>query len=396
MMFYGDPNNIVMGMFSLLRDAIKEADISGEVDFDRFDAVIILHAGSMWQSDILYDSPFDLPAVYISGADIVFGEPIRAGDKEFIDGIIYSETANQDGGIAYTQGGLAHEFGHQLGLYDLYDTSGRTMGMGGWALMGTGNWNMSGLVPPHHAGYNAYTRYNISPNNDYANWVYFNQTLEITNDTNNIKLKYMGANEDSSYKLVKIPINAHEYFLIENRYAFMSPDTISENLDSNGFRQWKDGVLVNVNDYDVSLPLEINTGGLAIYHIDESIIVADSGMNEINAGVIKGIDMEEADKVQDFEMSYYDITDFEKVFMGSKYDVFYRGGINNSFTPNTMPSTNANNKANSHIWIYDISLPDTLMTFSVKFNYRLDGFPYEMNTLPDVNAPVMEEIGGKK
>ncbi len=184
MMFYGDPNNIVMGMFSLLRDAIKEADISGDVDFDRFDAVIILHAGSMWQSDILYDSPFDLPAVYISGADIVFGEPIRAGDKEFIDGIIYSETANQDGGIAYIQGGLVHEFGHQLGLYDLYDTSGRTMGMGGWALMGTGNWNMSGLVPPHHAGYNAYTRYNINPNNDYANWVYFNQTLEVTNDTN--------------------------------------------------------------------------------------------------------------------------------------------------------------------------------------------------------------------
>ncbi len=387
MMYYGDTINIVQGMFSLLRDGIKEAEMAG-LDFTPYDCIIIFHAGSMWQTDMLYDSPFDLPAVYISGADIVFGEPIKAGSREYIDGIIYSETANQDGGYAYIQGGLVHEFGHQLGLYDLYDTSSRTMGMGGWALMGTGNWNMSGLVPPHHAGYNAYTKYNINPNSTYSNWIYFNQTLEITENTENISIKYLGANEDSSIKLVKIPINAQEYFIIENRYAFMSSDTLTDNPDSNGFRVWKDGVLVSVNDYDVSLPLDINTGGLAIYHIDQTIIAADSGMNEINAGEIKGIDMEEADMVQDFEMSFYDITDIDKVFTGSMYDVFYRGGVNSSFTPNTKPNTDANNKGKSHIWIYDISMPDTIMTFSVLFNYRLEGFPFTLSSEPDVNAPV--------
>lgn len=393
MKFYGDTINIVQGMFSLLRDAIKEAEIAG-LDFTPYDCVIIFHAGSMWQTDMLYDSPFDLPAVYISGADIVFGEPIKAGSREYIDGIIYSETGNQDNGIAYIQGGLVHEFGHQLGLYDLYDTSGRTMGMGGWALMGTGNWNMSGLVPPHHAGYNAYTKYNINPNNNYSNWIYFNQTLTVDSDTEDIKIKYLGANEDTSYKMIKVPINANEYFLIENRFAYMSPDTISDNPDSNGFRVWKDGVLIDVNDYDVSLPLEINTGGLAIYHIDQSIIVADSGMNEINAGYIKGIDMEEADGVQDFEMDLYDITDVDKVFNGSAQDVFYRGGVNASFTPNTMPNTAANNGGKSHIWIYDISMPDTLMTFSVLYDYRIGNFPFTLNSEPDVNAPVPVSIAG--
>ncbi|HAV92542.1 TPA: hypothetical protein DCW38_05100, partial [candidate division WOR-3 bacterium] len=133
----------------MLRDALFEAEMEGGIDFTKYDAVIIFHAGSMWQTDYLYDSPFDLPAVYVQGADYVFGQPITVGGKSFNDGIIYSETGNQDGGTAFIQGGLAHEFAHQLGIYDLYDTSGRRMGMGGWALQGTGNWNLNGLVPPH-------------------------------------------------------------------------------------------------------------------------------------------------------------------------------------------------------------------------------------------------------
>ncbi len=37
-------------------------------------------------------------------------------------------------------GTMAHEFGHALGLPDLYDTSGETEGLGQWGLMGSGNW----------------------------------------------------------------------------------------------------------------------------------------------------------------------------------------------------------------------------------------------------------------
>ncbi|MDD3803881.1 MAG: hypothetical protein PHW02_05815 [bacterium] len=396
MVYYGDTTNYVLGLFSLFRDALLTAEMSGGINFTDFDAVIIFHAGSMWQTDYNYDSPFDLPAVYVQGADYVFGQPVSVGGKSFNDGVIYSETANQDGGYAFIQGGLAHEFAHQLGIYDLYDTSGRRMGMGGWALQGTGNWNLNGLVPPHQGSYNAGARFNANPNSDYSNWIYFNQTVTVDNDTARLKIKYLGANEDSSVKIYRVPINSHEWYHIENRFAYMNPDTISSDLDSNGFRVWKDGVLVKIDDYDMSLPCPIDSGGLAIYHIDESIILADSGYNMINGGEVFGIDMEEGDMVQDFELDFYDVYDIEKAFYGSYQDLFFEGGVNDRFTPKTNPNTKANNEGNSHVYIYDISRSDTIMTFSVLYDYRVNGFPFKLNTMSDVNSPQIADIGGKK
>ena len=44
-----------------------------------------------------------------------------------------------------------HEFGHQLGLPDLYDTTpdqnGNSQGLGAWDIMATGVWNANGYVP---------------------------------------------------------------------------------------------------------------------------------------------------------------------------------------------------------------------------------------------------------
>ncbi|MGE3062774.1 MAG: T9SS type A sorting domain-containing protein [bacterium] len=396
MVYYGDTTNYVLGLFSLFRDALLEAEIKGGIDFQQFDAVIVFHAGSMWQTDYNYDSPFDLPAVYVQGADYVFGQPITVGGKSFNDAVIYSETANQDGGYAFIQGGLVHEFAHQLGIYDLYDTSGRRMGMGGWALQGTGNWNLNGLVPPHQGSYNAGAKFNANPNSDYSNWIYFNQTITIDRDTTRLKIKYLGANEDSSAKIFRIPINSHEWYHIENRFAYMNPDTLSDRPDSNGFRVWKDGVLVKVDDYDMSLPCPIDSGGLAIYHIDETIILADSGYNMINGGDILGIDMEEADMVQDFELDFYDVYDIEKAFYGSYQDLFFEGGVNDRFTPKTNPNTTANNRGNSHVYIYDVSRSDTLMTFSVLYDFRVKGFPFALKTASDVGSPKVTEIDGKK
>jgi len=396
MLYYGDTINMVAGLFNLFKDALKEAEVTGGVDFQKYDCVIIFHAGSMWQTDYNGDSPFDLAAVYILGADAVFGEQVTVGGKSFNDGIIYSETGNQDGGYAFIQGGLVHEFGHQLGLYDLYDVSGVTMGMGGWAVHGTGNWNLDGMVPPHHAGYNAASIFNANPNSDYPSWIYFNQTTTIDKDTQNVKIKYLGSNEDTSLKLVKIPINAYEYYIVENRFVYQNPDTSSSNPDSNGFRVWKDGVLVKVDDYDISLPPDIGSGGLAVYHIDKTIIDADSGYNELNVWPNYAVLMEEADMVQDFQTNFYDVTDLEKVFYGSPYDLFFKGGVNDMFTPKTIPNTKENNGGNSHIYIYNVSPPDTVMTFSLLYDYKVKGFPFYMNTAADVNSPVVKEINGKQ
>ena len=44
------------------------------------------------------------------------------------------------GGGQQTMGVFAHEFGHALGLPDLYDTTYNSEGVGEWSLMGYGSW----------------------------------------------------------------------------------------------------------------------------------------------------------------------------------------------------------------------------------------------------------------
>ncbi len=48
----------------------------------------------------------------------------------------------ENGGV----GVFTHEFGHDLGLPDLYDTSGGENGTGFWTLMSSGSWMGDGTV----------------------------------------------------------------------------------------------------------------------------------------------------------------------------------------------------------------------------------------------------------
>jgi immune inhibitor A len=52
-------------------------------------------------------------------------------------------TEPEDGRV----GVFLHEFGHVLGLPDLYDTSYRSEGVGNWCLMGGGSWGGGGNKP---------------------------------------------------------------------------------------------------------------------------------------------------------------------------------------------------------------------------------------------------------
>jgi M6 family metalloprotease-like protein len=61
------------------------------------------------------------------------------------------ESESQDGYLFGMTGVICHEFGHQLGLPDLYDTTpeenGNGQGLGSWDIMSTGVWNANGFVP---------------------------------------------------------------------------------------------------------------------------------------------------------------------------------------------------------------------------------------------------------
>ncbi|HSG27765.1 MAG TPA: immune inhibitor A domain-containing protein, partial [Candidatus Krumholzibacterium sp.] len=84
------------------------------------------------------------------------GLPLSTQDPSANGGFILVDEYNMapavscDGGLIEI-GVFCHEFGHFLGLPDLYDTFGRS-GIGYWGLMGTGAWNTPDS-PAHLCGW---------------------------------------------------------------------------------------------------------------------------------------------------------------------------------------------------------------------------------------------------
>jgi M6 family metalloprotease-like protein len=378
MKYYGDPQNFVLGFFKLLRDAVEVADYT--VDFSEFDEIIVFHAGAPWQTDVLGDSPYDLVGAEGSGMHQLFGSYLLADGDTIDAAILMPETSFQDGYASYLQGTLCHEFGHSLGLFDLYDVSGETMGMGSWDLMGTGNWNSAGLVPPRLCAYN---RIKLG----------FDNPAVIDRAYNSLPIKWAGSQDSTTPRIYKIPINGDEYFLIENRFTYINPDTFhyvlpcTTNIDSNGYRVWKDNVFISVDDYESSLPPAYNSGGLAIWHIDDQKISRAETLNTVNVGYPKGIDLEEADGIQDFEKNIYRIQNITAAFYGSPLDVFSSEGFNTGFSATTDPNTQDNFGNWTGITISNISAPDTIMYFDVSFNRVVANFPKKFGGKMDVISP---------
>ncbi|MCK4538994.1 MAG: M6 family metalloprotease domain-containing protein [Candidatus Krumholzibacteria bacterium] len=77
-------------------------------------------------------------------------DPAANGGTILIDDYNIAPAVSCEGGLIEI-GVFCHEFGHFLGLPDLYDTYGRS-GIGHWGLMGTGNWN-SPESPSHLCGW---------------------------------------------------------------------------------------------------------------------------------------------------------------------------------------------------------------------------------------------------
>ncbi len=144
-------------------------------------------------------------------------------------------------------GVFAHELGHDFGLPDLYDTTGDTVGIGVWGVMGTGSWNgvPEGTSPSH---FTAWSKAKLG-------W------LELTEIESVLVPASIPRVEDNAlaYKLpIKVsPAGNEEYFIVENRQRV---------------------------GFDSGLP----SGGLLIWHVDET-----RENNDVAA--FRLVDLEEAD-----------------------------------------------------------------------------------------------------
>ncbi len=135
----------------LARHAVDAAN--NNVDFSDFDndgdgevdALFIVHAG---------------PGAEVFGRNEVGANYIWSHKWQFpavrLDGVTASSYAMQPESGAISV--FCHEFGHLLGLPDLYDIDYSSQGIGEWGLMGKGTWchregDLPGTCPSHMIGW---------------------------------------------------------------------------------------------------------------------------------------------------------------------------------------------------------------------------------------------------
>lgn len=149
-------------------------------------------------------------------------------------------------------GVVCHELGHLLGLPDLYDTVDGRAGIGGWGLMGTGAWGGDGQHPASPSWPCAWSRVQLG-------W------CEVTDVRQDADVSLRAIQVADEVLRVRDPDQpAGESWLIENRLRL---------------------------GYDASLP----ASGLLIWHVDDQIIASTRHLNEVNAGPVLGVALEQAD-----------------------------------------------------------------------------------------------------
>jgi M6 family metalloprotease-like protein len=134
-----------------------------------------------------------------------------------------------DGKTMIQIGVFAHEFGHAFGLPDLYDTSGNFQGAGNWCLMSTGSWGGNGNSPEKPSHMSAWAKSMLG----WLSPALVSQNL----------VKQTIAPIVSHPVAYKIPIDADQYYLLENRQRLKN-DALQPG---SGLMIWK------INDRVISL-----------------------------------------------------------------------------------------------------------------------------------------------
>jgi len=222
------------------------------------DGLFIVHAGPGGEetADLndVWSHKWNLPSPYVS-ADGVTVYPYTTEPEEWAGNAL-----NTTAGQLITIGVFCHEYGHVLGLPDLYDTSNSSNaneGVGEWDIMGSGVYNhlpgqSLGTTPCHFSAWSLARLGWVTPT-----WV--------LQDSLSVAIPPV----ETSAQVFRLWTNGQEdseYFLIENRQpiGFDAALVRSSNESGNGASH-----------------------GLLIYHVDEAVIgqsVPDRKMLDVEEG----------------------------------------------------------------------------------------------------------------
>jgi immune inhibitor A len=324
MEYYGKPeggSHDSRNFYQLVAEAVRDAD--PYVDFSDYDTnndriidgICLVHAGrdqatggsqnSIWSKQSVYPGTLRVDGVYVG----------------------YYFTVSEFSPV----GVYVHEFGHMLGLPDLYDTDYTSTGVGVWDVMGSGAWNDWGRTPSHPS---AWSKLHLG-------WI---DPTVISNYVEGRRINYMSGNAP---EIIKLPTsNSQQYFLLENRYQAA---------------------------YDRFLP----GSGLLIWHIDNDVISQWLVYNRVNNNEArKGVDLEEASGTQDL--------DIRSSNDGDSSDP-WRSNLA-GFSATSIPNSNLYDGTVTNIKVFNISAAMPVMTIDIDFGG--DSYQIIMDTISSIRDGV--------
>jgi len=378
--------------FKVLADFSQEVwaladDQNPNINFSQYNLFVIFHAGvgkDISTSELLGEAR-DLPSIYLSlnslkdfYGDTFTGFPTHDG---FITNtIILPETESREengiGGTVLLQlsinGLIVSNIASFFGLPDLFDSETGKSAIGRFGLMdGQSLFAFAGLFPPEPSAWEKI----------FLGW---EEPTLVNSSQSNIEVTAKMIASYSDYKIIKLPINSTEYYLIENRQRDANNDgitvtykiggqvrttTFNEDLDNfnNAIVDTINGVVLDIDEFDWATP----GSGILIWHIDEKIINDGLITNRVNVGKNKGVDLEEADGIQDIGEEFQTIFGDVIIAEGDEFDYWYSSNTSklyeNIFGLDTKPNTNSNSGANSLITFSNFSDKSNRMSFDVSF-----------------------------
>lgn len=297
---------IIEAFETLVSDAVTAAGGGPDpIDWYRYDAFVIFHAGADWQGDRAGagDTPADLPSAYVA-----LGEPVEVEGRRIMDVTVVPETTSQDGFVGGINGVFAHEFGHQLGLPDLYDTATGNTAVGLFALMDLGDFTggtvgdlfVQGVLP---AAISPWSRIYMGWADPVEIWPGASREIDLVAST---ALEAIHAPQ-AGRKVALVRAAEQQAFLVEYR---------SDDLDGDPSVTlfWNEGVIDGTGalvgglkrrtyEYDALLP----GSGVLIWHLDREVAGRDpdgNGLTNLEENTLqldrlqRFLDIEEADGLQ--------------------------------------------------------------------------------------------------
>jgi M6 family metalloprotease-like protein len=403
----GDNEHLNQKLVDLFVDSWKAADTSRHALFpNEYDVFVIFHAGAGNEFDTGYDtSPHDIPSVYIGKEDLeIYADStdsmgVSVRGRLITEGVILPSMQKQGDVDVGLLGTICAQVGYLLGMPHLYNSENADPGIGLFGLMdrGFGAYFGANPTPP-----SAWTR-------AFMRW----DSVTTVNE-GEIKLGALHLPNDHFEdgilsRLVRVPINENEYYLLEARQRDPEDDSLTYAYDRDGRRmtlnndysfEAEDGfrVAVDIEDHDFDLP----ASGILIWHIDDNVIRAKIEGDDLqNDPDYRAVDLEEADGTQDIGEEYGFLQVGDGAEYGVREDAWY---VNNEiwqdanssigtssveFSSRTEPSTSANTGGMSHLTITDFSAINDTMTATVLNAWKQSDYPRFLPFDSDSEVEVM-------